>query len=267
LVINKFILFGSPTALLLVATTLGFSSPAVAEEKPASPKAYTETIPETTVSFNMVAIPAGEITIKGKSVKIKPLWVGKTEITWDEYDVYLLRLDEGISDKNDAISRPSRPYGAPDHGWGHNAFPVLHIAYPAAQQYCNWLSLKTKKTYRVPTEAEWEYACRAGTKEIDKKKLKEYAVFGVEQTQMVGKKKPNAWGLYDMLGNVAEWVTGADDAGVLAGGAYKDKAEDVGPSARAEFSADWQMRDPQTPKSKWWLSDCPFAGFRIVREQ
>ena len=90
--------------------------------------------------------------------------------------------------------------------------PVICITHHAAMEYCRWLSAKTGKLYRLPTEAEWEHACRAGTKTAysfgdDPAKLEDYAwyVENAEKPQPVGKKKPNPWGLFDMHGNVAEW--------------------------------------------------------------
>lgn len=243
-------------------------APVHAEETPAQ-KSYTEKIPGTTVSFEMVAVPAGEITIAGKSVQIKPLYFGRTEVTWDAYDIFVYKLDDADDAPNaaaDAVSRPSRPYGAPDHGWGHSGFPALHMHYMAAQRFCEWLSAKTGHTYRLPTEAEWEYACRAGEKVPEGKKLAEVAWFAQEKTHAVGKKKANAWGLYDTLGNVAEWATGSDGKPVVCGGSYTDPAEKISPSARATQTYAWNSTDPQNPKSKWWLSDAPFVGFRVVRE-
>ena len=79
-------------------------------------------------------------------------------------------------------------------------------------------------------------------------------------------KKPNAWGFVDTLGNAAEWVMISDGKGALAGGSFIDKAENVHAGARKTYHPDWQAQDAHTPKSKWWLSDAPFAGMRIVRE-
>ncbi len=242
-------------------------------ERPAS---YAETICGTLVKFDMIGIPAGEVVLAdpngegaARHIKVKPFWMGKTEVTWDEYDVFVYRLDEPAApaDGTDAISRPSKPYGTVDRGFGHKGYPVMNVTYHGAEQYCRWLSVKTGKKYRLPTEAEWEYACRAGVPEPDKEHLGDFAWFWQEKTQPVGKKSPNAWGLFDMLGNVGEWCADLCGKPVLCGGCYEDMAKDVRPSARRYQDASWQANDPQIPKSKWWLSDGPFAGFRVVREQ
>jgi formylglycine-generating enzyme required for sulfatase activity len=251
-----------------------------AAEKKVAPKSklmpYTETIPGTLVKFDMVPIPAGEITLpnpnkKGAkiTVKIKPLWFGKTEVTWDEYDVFVFGFDipSGTDEGPDAVSRPSKPYGMADRGWGHSGYPVINVSFLGAEQYCKWLSQKTGKKYRLPTEAEWEYACRAGKPVPVGKELEKYAWFWQEKTQPVGKKLPNAWGLYDMYGNVGEWCVDLNGKPVVCGSSYDDMAEDVTPSRRRYPDPSWQANDPQSPKSKWWLSDGPFVGFRIVREE
>jgi formylglycine-generating enzyme required for sulfatase activity len=245
------------------------------------PKIFVEEIPGTTVKFELVYVPEGEFEFadptKGgekRKVKVKGFWIGRTEVTWDEYDVYLYKLDvEDEEEETDAYSRPSRPYGAPDRGWGHHGYPVIGITFHAAEQYCKWLSYKTKRKYRLPTEIEWEYACRANVWDAapfkDKSLLDKFAWFADNssaKTQPVAKKQPNPWGIYDMLGNVAEWCVGVDGKPVVRGGSFKDPAEKVHPGARELPSPDWQASDPQVPKSKWWLTDAPFVGFRVVCE-
>ena len=92
--------------------------------------------------------------------------------------------------------------------------PVVCISWNDAVAYCEWLSEQTGAQYSLPTEAEWESACRAESEtaycfEDDKKLLKEYAWYAKNaerRTHPVGQKKPNAWGLHDMHGNVLEWV-------------------------------------------------------------
>ena len=248
-----------------------------AASKPSKPTMYTQKIPGTLVNFDMMRIPGGKVVIadpsrKGamRTVKIKPFWIGKTEVTWDEYDVFVFRLDEPEIDGKrgaDAVSHPSKPYGAADRGFGHKGYPVINESYYGAEQYCKWLSHKTGKKYRLPTEAEWEYACRANAPESSKERLPEYAWYWQEKTQPVGKKAPNAWGLHDLLGNVGEWCTDLAGKPVLCGGSYQDMAVRVKASTRQYQDESWQANDPQNPKSRWWLSDGPFVGFRIVREE
>jgi formylglycine-generating enzyme required for sulfatase activity len=241
---------------------------------------YVETIPGTAVKFEMIPLPVGNATLidpnhaGGKiSVEIKPLWMGKTEVTWDEYDLYAFRLDLTNDPKLgalDAIARPTKPYGAPDRGFGHHGFPALSMTFHAAQEYCRWLSAKTGKKYRLPTAAEWEYACQAGAAEkFSRDRLDQHAWYwdnAEDKTHAVAMKQPNKWGLYDMLGNAAEWVSGNDGSPVVAGGSFKDKANQLHCGARAKQTPSWNMTDPQMPKSKWWLSDATFVGFRVVCE-
>jgi formylglycine-generating enzyme required for sulfatase activity len=294
--------------------------PGVAGE--ADMKAYTNTIPGTRVRFAMVPIPGGEFvmgspeTEPGRKpdegpqhkVKIPPFWMGQREVTWNEYELFMYPEEErrtrdtvptdAAGDKlADAVTHPSKPYVEMSFGMGKEGFPAISMTQHAANKYCQWLSAKTGQFYRLPTEAEWEYAARAGTTTTyffgdDKTKLAEYAWFEENSDfayQKVGKKKPNLWGLYDVYGNVLEWVLDQYDpdfytqcAGNSAladpwnkatkpyphsarGGSYDDDAGMCRSAARRGSSRSWKMTDPQLPKSVWYLSDAKIVGFRIVR--
>ena len=186
-------------------------------------------------------------------------------------------------------------------GKGHDRYPASCITHHAAMVYTQWLSAKTGKTYRLLTEAEWEYACRAGSKTAysfgdDPAKLDEYAWFSgnsktgnLKAYKPVGQKKPNAWGLYDMHGNVSEWVldlykkdfyeqfkgkltlnpvllpTEKEYPYVSKGGSYKGEPALLRSAARLESSDDYSIQDPQLPQSIWWHTDASNVGFRICR--
>ena len=230
-----------------------------------------ETIPGTLVSFEMVALPGGTVDVDGASVTLKPFHIGRTEVTWDMYDVFALGLDVAKEKTGaDAVARPSQPYGAPDYGWGHAGFPAISLTREAADAFCTWLSAKSGHQYRLPTEAEWIHAARlaAGGKPLtaaDRDAMAWHSGNSAARTHPVGSRKPDAVGMFDLFGNAAEWVTTSDGARVTRGGSFKDSSNAVGPTARALQSDSWNERDPQLPKSRWWLSDGPFAGFRIVR--
>ena len=237
-------------------------------------------VPLCLAETEFVKLPAGKVTIKDadgkeKAAEIKSLWMSRTEITWDLYEIYYMGKDlppavafQQIADK----VRPSKPYENPERGWGKEGCPIGSIHLIEAKRFCEWLEKQVPgKKFRLPTEAEWEYACRAGGAAVkpSAKDLEAVAWFSNnadEKTHHVAEKKPNAWGLYDMLGNVSEWVMREDGVGILAGGSFMDEADDVSPAAREEYKTKWQMKDPQEPKSKCWLSNGAFAGVRLVME-
>jgi formylglycine-generating enzyme required for sulfatase activity len=199
-------------------------------------------------------------------------WVSRTEIPWELYDVFVFRLD-GSDEKSDApvdaISRPSKPYIAMDRGFGHAGYPAISPSFQGATEFCKWLSLKTGRTYRLPTEAEWTDWCeRSGITAENATEhawLKDNADF---KTHPAGTLAPDALGLSDLWGNASEWCsTGAEnDKGVIRGGSYKQTGEEAGCAFREEPKAAWNASDPQFPKSMWWLADAGFIGFRVVCE-
>jgi len=243
-------------------------------------------IPNSVVAFKMVRVPSGSHTLvprndgdSPRTVQIKSIWVGQTEVTWDEYDQW--RLCGDLKTEAERIhvigeTRPSKLYGAADCVWGHDGYPMICVTAHSAKEYCVWLSQKLARKFRLPTEAEWEYACNAGSppKNVAPDALDQIAWHrgnskdeqGDNITHPVASKQPNAWQIYDMIGNAAEWV-GGDDQFIVKGGSYRDAGKLLTSQARRPYSPTWQLRDPQNPKSKWWLSDGHHCGFRIVMEE
>lgn len=257
--------------LTSVAAALCAASVVLAQSTTVPFKASRESIPGTVVTFEMVQVPGGTVTVDGKAVKVEPFAIGRTEVTWDMYDVFALGLDAKGDQRPgpDAVARPSQPYGAPDHGWGHAGYPVISVTRSAALAFADWLARKTGRSYRLPTEAEWSHVAQlgAGGAALAASQRDEIAWHrgnAGARTHPVGTKKPDALGLFDLFGNAAEWVTAGDDRLVTRGGSFRDSGDAVGPAARAEQDESWTERDPQLPKSRWWLSDGPFVGFRLV---
>jgi len=284
-------------------------------------KPYTEVIVNGDVKFDMQPIPGGKFLMgspEGEAgrkddegpqheVEIKPFWMGKCEVTWDEYEIWMFNLDIQRRELNkvqptpreklsDAVTRPTKPYTDMTFGMGKDGFPAICMTQHAAKMYCKWLSAKTGRYYRLPTEAEWEYACRAGSKTAypfgdGAGQLVEYAWSfdnSEDKYHKVGQKKPNAWGLHDMHGNVAEltldqyipdyykqfagkvttnpWVVPAKLYPMAArGGSWDDDPEALRSAARRGSSKEWKQQDPQLPQSIWYFTDALFLGFRVVR--
>ena len=234
---------------------------ATVQERQSPPTTYRETVPGTLVTFEMVLVPG--------AAGAAPFYLGRTEVTWDLYDVFSLGLDEKTPQgSHDAVARPSRPYGAPDYGWGHAGYPAISIAREAADAFTAWLTKRTGKAYRLPTEAEWQHAAALAVKDIGAGGLDAVAWHrgnAVSRTRAVATARPDALGLFDLFGNAAEWVDAGDGARVTRGGSFRDPLASLGPGMREEQDDSWNERDPQLPKSKWWLSDGPFVGFRLAR--
>jgi formylglycine-generating enzyme required for sulfatase activity len=286
-------------------------------------KPYIELLEHTQAKIEMVPIKGGEFLMgspdkeEGRKddegpqhkVKVSPFWMGKFETTWDAYEVWMFDLDiqrrelkgeaknaRDVLSEEYQISQPTSPYTDMTFGMGKKGFPAICMTQFAARTYCEWLSRKTGRYYRLPTEAEWEYACRAGTTtrwsfgdEADK--LDDHAWHfdnAGEKYHKVGTRKPNPWGLFDMHGNVAEWtldeystdfykksaveiVTNpllapkTEYPQVARGGSWDADPIETRSAARDKSTPDWKKQDPQIPKSIWYHTDATFVGFRIVR--
>jgi formylglycine-generating enzyme required for sulfatase activity len=314
--------------LELVQTIHHFILERSVEKEPAQMKVYTGTRSLDDVKFDMVPIPAGEFlmgspeTETGRKpdegpqirVKIEPFWMGAREVTWDEYKSFVYRetpmwkkdgeKTKELSGKDvvDAVTGPSVPYVDPTFGMGEKGRPAISMTEHSALKYCQWLSAQTGHFYRLPTEAEWEYAARAGTRTgwfwgADEEKLKDFAwyfdnseVNGMPVTHPVGQKKPSPWGLYDIYGNVAEWTLDQYAADWYAreaarasvhdnpfhkpvtryprtvrGGSWDDYAADCRSASRGASRREWKQQDPASPKSLWQHTNAQTVGFRIVR--
>ena len=228
-------------------------------------------IPAAAYSFEMLPIAASA------DGAVKSFSLSRTEITWEAFDTFVYRLDEENGKPPpggpDAVTRPSKPYLPPDRGFGHEGFAAIGMSYANAQAFCAWLSAHSGKKYRLPTEQEWEHACRGGSATdpgaVEPQALERLAWFGSNSNgspHPAGSKPAGGFGLHDMLGNVREWCSSADGKAVTRGGGYNDPASLVTAAARIVPTPAWNASDPQIPKSKWWLADAPFVGFRVVCE-
>lgn len=290
---------------------------------------YKGIIPGTSIEFEMIPIAGGKFMMGSPEaeedrlddegpqfeVTVEPFWIGKYEVTWAEYRRFMLLHDifkkfqgDGIrkvaDDRGlDVVTAPSSLYdpsftfqaGTDDRG------PAATMTQFAAKQYSKWLSLTAQQFYRLPTEAEWEYACRAGTTTRFSfgDDAADFDQFGWNEDNSdgnrhpVGEKKPNPWGLYDMHGNVAEWVLDEYTENgyskfdgkpqtvesafqqptklyprVVRGGSFDLPAEDCRSAARlGSEDRDWKDEDPNFPKSPWWYTTEPATGvgFRLLR--
>lgn len=264
--------------------------------------------------MKMLVIPGGEFTLGSKRegegpprrVKIDSFWMAETEMTWAFCKPFLYDKirKRGTFAPPDAplpdmvLTSPSYPWVDPWQGGIHEGgpdYPAMALTHHAASKLCQWLSAQTGHFYRLPTEAEWEYACRAGSTTDyhfgdDPRQLDAYGWHGYNSdatTHKVATRKPNAWGLYDMHGNVAEWVLDGHDPDyraslkdgvrnpwriptkryprIVKGGSWDHDQPELRSAARELSGRDYKDSDPAYPKSNWYHSDGQHVGFRIVR--
>lgn len=285
---------------------------------------YTEQLPAWGTSIDMTAVRGGEFEMGSPDsepmrradegprhrVRVDDFWMSTVEIPWEVYMAFMdngrprtrsgVLLDRRPDDELwDLVAQPTAPYTSMNLGMGNGyekGMPAISMSHYAASKFCEWLSAQTGRYYRLPTEAEWEYACRSGSSAAycygnDEAPLAEYAWFwnnANDRYQHVALKKPNAFGLFDMHGNVAEWVLDTyapypaqknkesisenpltlvpgKNGHVVRGGSWEDDPDRLRSAARRCSSADWSALDPQNPKSLWYLTNGGMIGFRIVR--
>jgi formylglycine-generating enzyme required for sulfatase activity len=291
---------------------------------------YTQTMPGSDATFEMQPIPGGKFLLGSLEtehghkpdeapqieVEVEPFWMATHEVTWAEYKQYMAmyvifkklaaaKLQAiNPATKGLIVTAPSSLYD-PTFTFklgDHSQQPAVTMSQFAAKQYTKWLSGITGLYFRLPTEAEWEYACRAGSPAAysfgsDAKQLGDYGWFydnASERMHLVGEKKPNAWGLLDMHGNVGEWVIDEytkdgyerlKGKGVVSwrdaiawpkklfprivrGGGFEDDAAGCRCAARRKSDDDsWREEDPNFPQSPWWFTSQPAlsVGFRPIR--
>ena len=328
------------SAAFVAAEDLASASVGMSQEKPAEGPSvevdggfmvpYEQRIPGTDITFEMIPVPGGSFMFgspedeadrsddEGPQVKldVRPMWVAKHEVTWHEYRQYMEMYqifkdfeakgerEVDMSDLTDAVTAPTELY-EPEHTFEYttnDSQPAVTMTVYAAKQYSKWLSLMTGVQYRLPTEAEWEYAARAGTDTAyswgdDPEEVEDYAYFfdnAFDGPGLVQTKKPNPFGLHDMHGNAAEWTVneytedgyqwlvdaGISDATkavkwntspwpmVARGGTWEEDPDRLRSAARlASDDEEWKDYDPNFPKSPWWFSNDPArgVGFRLFR--
>ncbi|MDR2440125.1 MAG: formylglycine-generating enzyme family protein [Planctomycetaceae bacterium] len=288
-------------------------------------KPYSEKIIGSDQIFKMIPIKGGKFLMGSPEnetghrddespqheVELKPFWIAEHETTWKEFEQFALKiLRDSRKDKSsltererlaDALASPTPPYDISSishDNAGKIGYPASGMTVYAAQLYCRWLTMITGRYYRLPTEAEWEYACRAGSTTAysfgdDESKLGDYAWFfdnSDGSSKKIMTKKPNAWGLYDMHGNLSEWVLEQYDVKTYAnrkpnsygipvkppkgegfgqiargGNCEDDEAANLRSARRLYSETTWKQQDPQFPQSIWWVTDAAYVGFRVVR--
>lgn len=222
----------------------------------AAPQIVSVPIADTGVSFELVRVPEGGF------------WLGRTEVTWDEYLLYC-SFEQDPPEGVDAVARPSKPLDTHpfDRRWGLGRRPAVGMSWSAARGYCAWLSARTGRTFRLPTEAEWQLACGSAPAPLEAYAWSASNSGG--RTQEVGKRLPDPRGFHDLLGNLWEYCDNPADPAqpeiaVLRGGSWREASTDLTPAARLVFDEDWVLRDPNFPPGVWWVPEGDHLGFRVL---
>lgn len=249
-------MFKFPTLLISLAMCVSMLAP------PASALSPGEAFRDCPECGEMVVIPEGEFDMGSAASPVekpahkvtiaKPFAIGRREVSFAEWD--------------QCVAEGACKFQPDDHGWGRGDHPVIGVSWDDAKVFVKWLNQKTHKPYRLPTEAEWEYAGRAGTtsaywwgKDVGDGRANCQGCGGNPGRKALpgGSFRPNAFGLYDTAGNVAEWVEdcwndsyrGAPHDGsawtagdcrlrVLRGGSFDSKVDFVRSASRFRYDED-----------------------------
>lgn len=271
---------------------------------------YSQAVDGENFTIEMVAVQGGDFVMGASEkdtsrndaekpqhdVTVDDFWMGKHEITWEQYDAFVFGDFDPSQFKDvseleklgiDAVSGATPPYVDMSFNMGKGTAPAVNMTQYAALVYCKWLTSKTGVFYRLPTEAEWEYVCKKGKtdKDVTLDDVAWYDQNANDKYQKTGTKKANALGIHDMLGNVSEWTLDQYSdtyykespkknpwniptelyPRVVRGGNWKSTADKLCCTSREGSIAKWKRRDPQIPKSNYWHTNAPFIGFRVVR--
>ncbi|MBP6774083.1 MAG: SUMF1/EgtB/PvdO family nonheme iron enzyme [Gemmatimonadaceae bacterium] len=259
-------------SLLLASAGVPAVAPSSASAQSATTTRVVDSLPGLRLRWELVPVPGGEVTVPGANgptrVRVESFLIGVTEVPWELFDVFYLRLDVPRDERTrvDAAARPSRPYGAPDRGFGHRGWPAISLTHGAAMRFAVWLSEKTGHRYAVATDAQWQRAADlAAAQTTSLRDVAWHAANADGTTHAIGTMGADQLGLHDLFGNAGEWVTGQDGTPWLRGGSFMTASDSLSPTTRERQQSSWNSTDPQDPKSRWWLSDGPFAGVRLVR--
>ena len=298
-------------ALVAYVALLPVAAPESAYAQGAEPEVLEIPIPGSPVVLRFVTVQGGELRLGSppdevgrdedegpeRTVTLSPFWIGTTEVPHEAFALFRhRRLDSNAATAAagpfdpDAVTRPSPPYEDPSHGMGRDGMPATGMTRLSALQFARWLSEKTGRLFRLPTEAEWEYACELDSppEPLPSTESAWLAENSAGSLHPVGEQAPGGLGIHDLRGNAAEWVLDEYVAGaygelsvrppatdpvggrpgrgrgIVRGGAFDDAPDDARCAERFPETPAWKRRDPQVPKSRWWNTDSPHVGFRLV---
>lgn len=232
-------------------------------------------IPGTKLKFDLVSLPGGKAKLgKLREVELRPFKIGTHELSWAEFKAFRFPSDPRHLD---GVTRPTiadsyfGDAGIPKE-FLNDERPLTNVRWHSAIMYCEWLSKKTGRVFRLPTETEWEYAARAGSEGDLAEALDDQAWHrgnSQKSTHPGGQKKPNAYGVYDMIGNVWEYALepyhGQDYGPVVRGGCWSSVPRELAFSYRQPIPVKWYEEDTNDPRSVWWLTASSVSvGVRVV---
>jgi sulfatase modifying factor 1 len=212
------------------------------------PQSFVQKVEGVDFTFEMMPVTDSNATF----------WISRTEVPWDLYDIFLqfINSPDNLYAGIDAITGPTPAYASVDRGFGRSGYPAISMSAQAAESFCTWLSSRTGKTYSIPTIEQWNKANTLGDTSWNESN-------SGRTTHPIATTDSNSLGIFDMRGNVGEWVTTKDGPRVI-GGSFRSPPKELGPNTLLEAVKEWNVTDPQLPRSPWWFADADYVGLRLV---